>query len=132
MTLLRKHVCSIAVLAGLMALGLLFSGAGQAKADYIFTTLDVPGSTFTTVTGINNVGQIVGNSSAGSFLLSGGNYTTLNLPGPPSGINGSGQIVGSTGNLGYLYSGGSYTTIDVGPVSGGTAASGINDSGQVV
>ena len=64
-----------------------------------FTTLDVPRSHFTSPSGINNVGQIVGNYDAGGFLLSGGVYTTINpYAGFGStvlrGINASGQIVG--------------------------------------
>ena len=125
----QKRSCSIVVLAWLVAFVLFFSGTDQAKADYVFTTLDVPGSTFTTVAGINNLGQIVGNSSAGSFLLSGGNFTRLNLPAPPNGINDFGQIVG--GN--FIYSGGSYTTLNAGPgIFDSTTASGINNAGQVV
>jgi probable HAF family extracellular repeat protein len=122
------------LLCGFVALGLLGGGVSKAAGDYLFTTIDVPGSTFTTLAGINNVGQIVGNSSAGPFSLSGGNYATLNLPGPPSGINDSGQIVGSIGNLGYVYSGGSYVTLSFPdlPPFGSTTARGINNAGEVV
>jgi hypothetical protein len=47
---------------GLTTLGLLLGMAGQAMAQprYSFTTLDVPGSTFTEAWGINDSGQIVG------------------------------------------------------------------------
>jgi hypothetical protein len=45
---------------GLMALNLLLSTAGITKADYTFTTLDVPGSIATSPGGINDSGQIVG------------------------------------------------------------------------
>ncbi len=128
MTLLWKHIGLIAVLGGLVALDPFVGGAGQAKAEYIFTTLDMPGATFTTVAGINNLGQIVGNSSAGSFLLSGGNFTALNLRAPPSGINDSGQIVGGD----FIYSGGNYTTLHAGGAFDYTTASGINNAGQVV
>ena len=69
-------------LCGLVSLSLLLGVAGQAKGDYIFTTIDVPGSTGTAAFGINASGQIVGSySSAGvlhGFLLSGGRAT------PPS------------------------------------------------
>jgi probable HAF family extracellular repeat protein len=118
------------LLCGLVALG-FFAAAAQANAEYVFSTIDLPGSTFTTLAGINNVGQILGNSSAGPFLLSGGNYTPLNLPGPPSGINDSGQIVGNIFNAGYLYSRGSYMTLSVAP-AGVTVAQGINNAGEVV
>src|SRR5207302_313960 len=50
------------------------------------------------------------------------------------GINAAGQIVGRYGLTGFLYSGGTYT--DINPpggetFQGGTAAAGINDSGQI-
>jgi probable HAF family extracellular repeat protein len=113
---------------------------------YNFITLDVPGSTFSTATGINNVGQIVGqyfseaDGRTHGFLLSGGSYTTLDVPGSTgtvaSGINDSGQIVGDYVDAGgrghgFLYSGGNYTTLDV-PGSTFTEALGINNSGQIV
>jgi hypothetical protein len=47
-------------LGGLVALGLLVGEAEEAKADYVFTTIDVPGFVNTTASGINNAGQIVG------------------------------------------------------------------------
>jgi probable HAF family extracellular repeat protein len=50
-----------------------------------YTTLDVPGSTYTEAHGINASGQIVGNYSDGhtthGFLLDNGTYTTLDVPG---------------------------------------------------
>jgi probable HAF family extracellular repeat protein len=65
----------------------------------IYTTLDVPGAVHTVACGINDSGQIVGNSSRGAFLLDQGSYTTLRVPGADGtwayGINATGQIVGS-------------------------------------
>jgi probable HAF family extracellular repeat protein len=94
--------------------------------------------------GINDAGQIVGYYAAGGslhgFLLSGGSYTTINVPGSEFSeafqINNAGQIVGayttSDGKEhGFLLSGGSYTTIDV-PGATYTAVGGINDAGQIV
>jgi hypothetical protein len=108
-----------------------------------YTTLDVPGSSWTWASGINASGQIVGcygdgNTSHG-FLLDNGSYTTLDVPGSQStsayGINDLGQIVGSytdgTGGHGFLLDIGSYSTLDV-TGSTGTGASGINSSGQIV
>jgi probable HAF family extracellular repeat protein len=76
------------------------------------------------------------------FLLSGGNYTTLDPPGSSytqaSGINNLGQIVGSYTDAkgvdhGFLFSGGSYTTLDVPFVPNSqTAATGINNLSQIV
>jgi hypothetical protein len=45
---------------GLTALVLLHGVTGQAQADYILTTFDPPGLTFTSAYGINDSGQIVG------------------------------------------------------------------------
>ena len=48
----------------LMSLGLFVGIPGQAKAQVLFTTLDVPGSTQTLACGINDTGQIVGGDRA--------------------------------------------------------------------
>jgi hypothetical protein len=49
------------VLGGLMAMSLFLSIAGQARAEFTFTTLDVPGAVETIVNGINNSGQMAQN-----------------------------------------------------------------------
>jgi probable HAF family extracellular repeat protein len=76
-----------------------------------YTTLDVPGVTFTAATGINDAGQIVGSYIAADgnfhgFLLSEGIYTLVDVPGATStfiyGINNAGQIVGSYDGHGFL------------------------------
>jgi hypothetical protein len=53
----------LAVLSALVVLGCLAYGAGHARADYIFTTLDVPGWTYSAANGINDSGQIVGSTA---------------------------------------------------------------------
>ena len=133
---------------GLMSLVLFLGATQECKADYIFTTLDVPGATSTGASGINDLGQIVGgysnpDTTVHGFLLSSGGYTTLDVPGAlgtlPLGINDLGQIVGTYSNdgpgpsriHGFLLSDGGYTTIDV-PGSTLTRAYGINNSGQIV
>lgn len=113
-------------LCGFAALGLLLTGlAGQATADYVFTTLDVPGSLATLPAGINNAGQIVGSyldphGGRHGFMLSSGSYATLDPPGSNStflqGVNDTDQIVGyyykntpptmPTVAVGFLLSGG--------------------------
>jgi probable HAF family extracellular repeat protein len=135
----------------LLAVALFLGVMGRAKADYIFTTLDPPGSVqtqFLNATGINASGQIVGQyDDAGGtrhgFLLSGGSFTTLDAPGShftiAYGINASGQIVGLyydnipavDTHHAFLLSGGSYTTLTP-PGSTSTGATGINASGQIV
>jgi uncharacterized membrane protein len=121
-----------------------------------FTTIAVPGASITSVTGINNAGQIVGEYSANlytayGFLDNGGTYTTLPATPTgmgqivaPTGINNAGQIVGIYANSagfeqGFLYNPvpacvlcSNYTTI-IDP-SGllGTSPTGINDAGEIV
>jgi uncharacterized membrane protein len=123
-----------------------------------FTTIDAPGASYTSASGINDARQTVGtfldpSSLSHGFLLSGGTFTTIDVPSPfcsgpcppfeteAGGINTAGQIVGAF-DLGYwifgyyfmhgfLRSGGKYTTIDV-PGAFATQPSGVNDSGQVV
>jgi uncharacterized membrane protein len=77
--------------------------AGLASATYVFTKVDVPGSTYTTLWGINDVGWAAGNAiiagnSSGFVYLSG---QWVPLPAPPAGIsvgglgiNNSGVVVG--------------------------------------
>jgi hypothetical protein len=47
------------LLYGLMAWGLLAALPGPARAQYDYTTIDVPGATATFARGINNIGQII-------------------------------------------------------------------------
>lgn len=100
-------------------------------------------------TGINNAGQVIGNTWANAapnpyaFWYSGGHSQGLNLPydngGQACDINDAGVIVGGyiAGDFqhavrAYLYSNGQ--TQDLGTLPGGTtsSANGINSSGQVV
>jgi uncharacterized membrane protein len=79
-----------------------------------YTTLNVPGSTFTEAWGINDAGQIVGKygDAAGwhAFVLDQGSYTTIDPPGghyvSAHWINDAGQIVGdyrdASGYHGFL------------------------------
>src|SRR5438128_2277088 len=105
-------------LSGWVALSLLVCGAGRAKADYVFTTIDPPGSTCTFAKGINNAGQVVGlycgPIAFRGFLLSGDRYTSIDGPSAvqteASGINDAGQIVGvyfTERTNGYVLSNGS-------------------------
>jgi hypothetical protein len=104
------------ILAMTMAVGGMLAAAAPANATaYTFTTIDGPGAFFTTASGINDAGQIVGTfrDSIGSifgFLDTGGSFTVLDVPGgrntQPFGINNAGQIVGqfedSTAAHGFL------------------------------
>ena len=109
----------------------------------IFTTIDVPGSTFTFVTGINPRGDIVGSyqdaTGRHGFMLSHGTFTTIDVPGSTFsiayGINAQNDIVGIYGasghTYGFLLSNGAFSTIDV-PGSFETDARGINPKGDIV
>jgi probable HAF family extracellular repeat protein len=92
------------VFCGLVALSLVPGMSGSAKADYIYTRLDVPSAIFFTyATGINSAGQVVGTyqdaDGVHGFLLSEGDYATIDPPGSTyteaHGINSAGQIVGT-------------------------------------
>jgi len=118
----------------------------------VYTTIDVPGATFTACFAINNAGTIVGNYrdslGAHGFVLRDGSFATIDVPGAGTangaatrayGINAAGQIVGDfdvavgTGAAthGYLLSDGTFTTIDF-PGAYFTQAFGINDAGRIV
>ena len=112
---------------------------------YLFQQIDVPGSTDTIATGINDSDEIVGGFSNTSgmhgFHLVGGNFTPpINFPGAPAtgalGINNSHQIVGyfrdSSGQIhGFHLAGGNFTPLNV---SGATilGAYGINNHDHIV
>src|SRR5258708_14889829 len=71
------------------------SGRGFLLSEGTFSTIDVPGASFTEAFGINPKGNIVGShlSATGlhGFLLSGGAFNTIDVPGASfpeaSGIN---------------------------------------------
>src|SRR2546427_468017 len=127
-----------------------------------FTTIDFPDAFFfTRLTSINDAGDIVGwylDASDGGhgFVLSGGRFTSLDVPGAPHteawGINNVGQIVGydlrgSIRSLtepgfpapvaeahGFLLSGGPLIPVNISGVGGGvnTSVMGINSTGVIV
>jgi probable HAF family extracellular repeat protein len=70
---------------------------------FSYTVIDYPNALTTGATGINDIGQIVGdyqddNDNYHGFLLSGGTYTTIDYPGALQtnlfSINNSGTILG--------------------------------------
>ena len=79
---------------------LLVGLTGPAKAQYTFTTIDVPGIYDTQAFGINAASQIVGQYLLHGLLLDvDGSYTIFDVPGAANGtvaygINDAGQIVG--------------------------------------
>jgi hypothetical protein len=132
---------------------------GFQYSNGVYTTIDNPGvnkqttSPFgTSLTGINNSGQIVGNYgnnyvngvysvSTHAFTYSNGVFTTIDDPNASEttaySINNNGQIVGTLHN-GYQYSGfifdnGVFTHLNYPGAGGyGTFVTGNNDLGQVV
>ncbi len=127
----------------LLAVVFLGGRAYPAPSSVNFTSVHYPGATLTTAAnGINSGGQIVGQySSAGvisaSFLLSGGNYTEVAVPGSnqtaANGINTGGDIVGSdlSGKTGFVLSQWFTGALSY-PGALSTQAFGINDQRQVV
>ena len=133
--------------------GGLSSGGGGMRAfistNGAITDLGTLGGNESSATGINNLGQVVGQSRVvggglnnHAFLYSGGVMTDLGTLGGASsvaaGINDSGQIVGLSSQAGlgsqdtaFLYHNGTMT--DLGNLGGGTSgAYAINASGQIV
>src|SRR3989442_9065644 len=128
-----------------MALGLLLGVPGLAKAQYDFTTVDVPGATSNTEVNGNSPHAIAGqfDDAAGNthgFVLTGGVFVQIDVPGATfttvNGINANGQLAGiyidGAGKFhGYVLSKGVFTTLDV-PGSIRTVAFFLNAQGQVV
>src|SRR5262249_10101421 len=127
-------------------LALVYSTVSASAQSYIFFTFDATGSAATTASGINNSGQIAGNSSDAAgyhpFVRTGAIYTTFEAPGASqtvaAGINNPGQIVGNytdaKGTHGYIRSadGRAFTTFDAPPPGALTIPAAINDRGDVV
>jgi probable HAF family extracellular repeat protein len=124
-------------MAGFAALACLVSGAARVRAEYIVTDLGNLGGPNSYAYGINDAGQVVGESNniAGQmapFLYSNGKMINLSPSngGMATAINASGQVAGLLGSgSAFLYSGGTTTTQQLGP---NLTPLGINDAGQVV
>jgi hypothetical protein len=129
----------------LLAIGILLvtSFALPANAHTDYADVYPPNSASTSVVGINDIGDIVGNYDIGGsqfgFIDDNNSYTTIDVPNSittqVTGINNSGEVVGSyfNGNtwLGFIDQGGNYTTVNV-PDSTSTFINGINSSGELV
>jgi uncharacterized membrane protein len=142
---------SRAVLSRFVACGVLLCGgasvalatAGRAPG---FRTIDVPGASFTSATGISPQGDIVGqyDDAAGrrhGFRLVDGAFTTIDYPNAVStgafGINPQGDIVGNYQDSagvrhGFILSNGVYTSYDFPQAINGTFVFGISPSGTIV
>jgi probable HAF family extracellular repeat protein/VCBS repeat-containing protein len=117
--------------------------------NYVFTTIDPPGSVFTAYPNINNTGEIAGYYVLGAtglnygyvYQISNGLYTSIDTNSYltiASGINDLGQIIGHFDpypwyppTYGYIYTGtGSFTPISV-PGTNFTVPVAINNSGEI-
>jgi Putative Ig domain/PASTA domain len=132
-----------------------FPASAAPPADATYTQIDYPGAAWTAVNGVNRSGtggssvEVVGTyddiQGAHGFLLSGGHYTKLDVPGGGSttavAINARHEIVGtytdpsSLETCNYKYSQGTYTPIlsncwFAPPES--PVVSGINDADELV
>ncbi len=117
-----------------------------------FTTFDYPqAGTKISPSGINDAGQIVGGYCPNSvtcglsqfgFLLSGGQYTTISVPGASftqaSGINNSGTVLGRylnanfSAEIGFLWQNGTFLNTNIQfPGTNTTIPVGIDDAGNV-
>jgi probable HAF family extracellular repeat protein len=120
-----------------------FDYHGFTWSNGVYSIFDPPGAQLQAdKMGINDVGEVVGTTSAGAFLLANGTWTPLSVPNSTftnaSAINNAGQIVGSYLDAAgkshpYIYSNGVYTTL---PVPVGTYESvraiAINNHGDIV
>jgi len=115
--------------AALLAASLCATGAAYAQT-YQFIDLGTGSAN-----GINNLGEVVGQSGMGATLWKGGSELGLvgGLGGSAAAINNLGQIVGQTVTNGVnspaMWNGGVLITLN-GPI--GSYATGINDAGQIV
>ena len=122
----------------------MFAALGAAPAGALtITSYDVPGSTSTSIAGINDAGQFIGADTDADgghqFINSAGTISIINVPDAGisvSAINAAGQVTGiytTSANVleGFIYSGGTLTGFTV-PGSEITIASAINASGQIV
>jgi hypothetical protein len=143
------HKNSVSTRLALLAYVSFSVAAGALTVAYVppllFTTVDVTGANTTSVTGVNDSGEIVGSYSDDTGLHGflrdpEGVITTIDSPGAsftvPADINNLGAIVGSafdaSGYHGFLRSASGAFTAIAAPGATLTWAVGINDLGAVV
>jgi probable HAF family extracellular repeat protein len=127
------------------ACAIVTASIGTARASYSFLTIADPNDNgYTVARGINDAGQIVGSYvDAGSvehgFLVSGGTYSTVDVPGAATtqanGINDAGAISGYSSTsggatTGFVYAASSYMMFSV-PGSNATNGWGLNNAGTL-
>lgn len=121
---------------------LVFPGAGSMlrAESFTFSNLTYPASTETQVTGINDLGQVVGSGMLPpyyyqGFLYEAGVFTSVNVPGLsqnlPQAINNYGTILTEWGGVFYEVNGTTVRQVAV-PEDAGGNPTGLNDLGQIV
>src|SRR5438045_661055 len=142
---------SIRLLLYALVSALLAAGASAQSSNiaYHYTQFDVPGATSTEGNGINNSNVIAGSftDSSGAnhgYILQNGHFTTVDFPNAAVtsvlGINDHGDVVGVYQLVdnthpahGFVrHANGTFASIDDPKASFGTAAAGINASGEIV
>ena len=143
--MIRKLNAARILIVGFLLLVAYGLGSPRVEAQQ-FITVNFPGATSTYIDGVDhtNSTSFVGTYTDASnvthgFLLSGGNYTTIDVSGSvatvPQYVNTLGQVVGfytDANNVthGFLFSGGLPTTIDF-PGGTSTDLTNITDSGEI-
>jgi uncharacterized membrane protein len=105
-------------------------------AEYVYQELLPPGSSSSSAVGINNNGEVIGNSSSKAFLYRLGTYTIILPLGWSSSsaidINNNGDVLGSGSGGYFIYRDGAYTLLSIKPSGWYTASvNGINDNGDL-
>ncbi len=136
---------NIASPAGFTGGFLMLYARTTGVATETFEGVNFPGATQQLAIGVNDSGEIVGQYADSSgvkhgYLLSGGTFTTIDVPFPGAigtdaeGIANAGAIVGywldATTSHGFLLSGGTYTSFDY-PGAVFTIADAINNRGEI-
>lgn len=139
--MLAVHVCRA---AGAVLVSLAAATSAWASGGYTLTLLDVPGSTSTALTGINDSGAIVGYfsdaSQSAGFLYQNGTFSTIAGPAGATasalrGIANTGLMVGNFATADktqlqqtFLFDGSAYTVLTL-PFGDGAARS-ISPNGR--
>jgi probable HAF family extracellular repeat protein len=135
------------VIAGYFVDSCFCTTHGFTYAGGVYTVVDQPGFFQSYLSGINNSGQMVGESAqcwgcgfAAGFSLTNGEYTDIEVPGADStvaaGINDAGIVAGryyTSAYHAFVYDGVNYTLVDYpGAIQTALWGPGINRSGELV
>jgi hypothetical protein len=108
--------------------------ATSAQATATVTPYDVPGSSSTSLWGVNDHGVLVGGDDNGGFIDDHGVITTVNLGGTPgvvTGISNTGVAVGTDGTNSFIYQAGVTTAFAVAGADS-TQIRGISSNGRYI